>query len=457
MKLSAHKHQQIRLKNGLIAIALLCLFGSLAWLSNRYSTVVDLTGNSGNSLSPASQKLLASLPDAIHITAYIKKDPALRSQISQLIERYQRHKPTLTLAFIDPDSQPEKARELNIAATGAIIVDYQDRTEKLGFIDESSLTNALLQLANSEERWVTFLTGHGERAPDGTANFDLGQFGKELDRRKIKAQTINLVSMPSLPDNSALLVLTAPAVPFLAAEIAFIKDHIGKGGNLLILTDPGNPHLDVFLQQLGLRQLPGTLVDSSSKLYGIDDPSFVLASDYPAHPISQGFKTITVYPVTAALEIDGETNFRPDILLKSTEKSWTETGPIAGKIVFDPDGQEKQGPLAFAYALTRNFPSTSLGQAKNNDAEQRIIVVGDGDFLSNSYIGNVGNLDMGLRMVNWLIHDDQFIDIPAKTATDKTLQLSLTSVAVIGFGFLAAIPLWLMGMGFYIWRSRKRR
>jgi hypothetical protein len=60
-------------------------------------------------------------------------------------------------------------------------------------------------------------------------------------------------------------------------------------------------------------------------------------------------------------------------------------------------------------------------------------------------------------MVNWLIHDDQFIDIPAKTATDKTLQLSLTSVAVIGFGFLAAIPLWLMGMGFYIWRSRKRR
>jgi len=89
--------------------------------------------------------------------------------------------------------------------------------------------------------------------------------------------------------------------------------------------------------------------------------------------------------------------------------------------------------------------------------EQRIVVVGDGDFLSNSYIGNVGNLDMGLRMINWLIHDDRFIDIPAKIATDKSLQLSQISVAVIGFGFLVVIPLLLMGTGFYIWRKRKQR
>jgi len=35
-----------------------------------------------------SQKLLESLSDKIQITAYIKKDPALRSQISQLVDRY---------------------------------------------------------------------------------------------------------------------------------------------------------------------------------------------------------------------------------------------------------------------------------------------------------------------------------------------------------------------------------
>ncbi|MGZ4955432.1 MAG: GldG family protein [Methylobacter sp.] len=451
MKISPHKHQQIRLKNWAITLALLCLVGALAWLSTCYSSETDITKNNTNSLSQASQKLLESLPDKIQLTAYIKKDPGLRSQIAQLVERYKRHKVDLSLAFIDPDSQPEKVRELNVDATGAIIVEYQGRTEKLNFIDESSLTNALLQLANANERWVTFLTGHGERAPDGIANFDLGQFGKELDRRKIKAQSINLAAMPAIPDSSVLLVLSAPAVPLLTGEIELIKRYIRQGGNLLLLSDPGNHYLDALLQTLGLRQLPGTLVDSSSKLYGINDPSFVLTSEYIPHPITQGFQTLTLYPITAALEISEETDFQPVELLKSAAKSWTETGPIAGKILFDADGDEKQGPLAFAYALSR--PLTSSGQAQ----EQRIVVVGDGDFLSNAYLGNVGNLDMGLRMINWLIHDDRFIDIPAKIATDKSLQLSQINVAVIGFGFLIVIPLLLMGTGFYIWRKRKQR
>ncbi|MDP1773122.1 MAG: Gldg family protein [Methylobacter sp.] len=470
MKISPHKHQQIRFKNGLITLALLCIFGSLAWLSTRYSAETDITRNSSNSLSQASQKLLKSLPDKIQLTAYIKKDPSLRSQIAQLVARYKRHKTDLALTFIDPDSQPEKTRELNIDAAGVIIVEYQGRSEKLNFIDESSLTNALLQLANADERWVTFLTGHGERAPDGIANFDLGQFGKELERRKIKAQALDLATMPDIPGNSALLVLTAPAVSLLPAELELIKRYIRQGGNLLLLTDPGNHHLDAIEQLLGLRQLPGTLVDSKSTLYGINDPSFVLASDYLPHPITQGFQPITVYPVAAALEIGDETDFQPVELLKSASQSWTETGPIAGKIVFDADGDEKQGPLAFAYALTR--PSTGSGQvlstssgqagkplrqAQDRLVEQRIVVVGDGDFLSNAYLGNVGNLDMGLRMINWLIHDDRFIDIPAKIATDKSLQLSQISVAIIGFGFLIVIPLLLMATGFYIWRKRKQR
>jgi ABC-type uncharacterized transport system involved in gliding motility auxiliary subunit len=190
------------------------------------------------------------------------------------------------------------------------------------------------------------------------------------------------------------------------------------------------------------------IVDSSSTLYGVNDPSFILTSDYTPHPVTKGFKTLSLYPVVAALEIDGKTDFTTTPLLSSTEKSWTETGTIEGKIRFDANGQEKQGPLVFAYALTRTI---------NQHLQQRIIVVGDGDFLANAYIGNVGNLDMGLRLVLWLIHEDRFIDIPAKTATDKTLQLTQTAVAVIGFGFLIILPLLLTATGFIIWRKRKQR
>lgn len=447
MKMSRHLHQRIRLKNRFATLVLLIVFGSAAWLSNRYPWQVDITQNAGNTLSQASQKLLDTMSDPIRITAYIKKGLPIRLQITQLINRYIRQKKDIKIKFIDPDSVPEKARELNIGAEGLVLVEYQGRIEKLNFIDESSLTNALLQLAKAEERWVTFLTGHGERSPAGEANFDLGRFGKELIRRKIRAQTISLTTIQAIPDNSALLVLSAPTVPILPGEMDIIKKYLQRGGNLLLLSDPGNIQLAPVLKVLGLKQLPGTLVDATTNLYKITDPTFIIASEYTRHPITRDFQVISLFPATTGFEIEEESEFLSVPLLNSSARSWTEVQALTGKVRFDPDSHERQGPITFAYALTRTV----------KDAEQRVVVVGDGDFLANSYIDNVGNLDLGLRMVNWLVHDDRFIDIPAKTTPDKNLQLTQTSVAIIGFGFLIVLPLLLAATGFLIWRRRRRR
>jgi ABC-type uncharacterized transport system involved in gliding motility auxiliary subunit len=244
------------------------------------------------------------------------------------------------------------------------------------------------------------------------------------------------------------LVISAPAVPLMAGELSLIKQYLDKGGNLLLLTDPNNTQLTPLLNYLGIRVLAGTLVDGQSKLYGIDDPSFVLASEYSKHPITKGFQTITVYPTVSALEIEPTSPFESTALLSSAKQSWTETSPVTGKIRFDAGGVEKAGPLNFAYALTRDI---------DKNTQQRVVVIGDGDFLSNTYIGNVGNLDMGLRLINWLIHDDNFIDIPAKTTPDASLQLSPTAIAIISFGFLIMLPVLLLATGFWVWRKRNRR
>lgn len=437
-----------RLKNSLLTLALVGLLSGLATLSYYFTGQVDITGNASNTLSETSQKVVATLPDNIQITAYIKKDTGLRRQIEQLIDRYRAYKADISLTFIDPTSIPEKTRELNIGSEGVILVSYQGRVERLILIDEAALTNALLQLVNANERWVSFLSGHGERAATGIANFDLGTLGKTLDQRKIKAQSLNLATVPAIPDNSSLLVISAPAVALMNGELTLIKQYLDKGGNLLLLTDPNNSQLTPLLDYLGIRVLAGTLVDGQSKLYGIDDPSFVLASEYSKHPITKGFQTITVYPTVSALEVEPTSPFESIALLSSAKQSWTETSPVSGKIRFDAGGVEKAGPLNFAYTLTRDI---------NKDTQQRIVVVGDGDFLSNTYLGNVGNLDMGLRIINWLIHDDNFIDIPAKTTPDASLQLSNTAQAVIGFGFLIMLPVLLLATGFWVWRRRNRR
>jgi len=447
MKRSPYKHRQHRLKNRLVTLVLLCALAGLAWLSSRYTVQTDVTGNAANTLSPASQKVLATLPEKVQITAYIKKGLPIRAQIRQLIDRYRLYKLDLSLVFVDPQAQPDKVRELNIGSEGLVVVDYQGHSEKLNFIDESALTNALIQLANVKARLVVFLAGHGERAPDGIANFDLGEFSKELARRNIKSEAVNLATLPVIPENAALLVVSAPAVPLLPGEIAIIDNYIKQGGNLLLLTDPDNQYLSALEQALGIHQLQGTIVDAGSKLYGINDPSFIIAGEYVHHPVTKGFQTITLYPTVSALAIDKMPEYSAEVLFSSGKQSWTETGALGGGIHFDAAANEKQGPLAFAVALTRN----------RGETQQRIIVVGDGDFLSNTYLGNVGNLDMGLRMVNWLVHDDRFIEIPARTAIDNKLQLTKTAVALMGFGFLLGLPLLLIGTGFFIWRKRKQR
>ncbi|MEY3882586.1 MAG: hypothetical protein RIQ94_3382 [Pseudomonadota bacterium] len=80
-------------------------------MSNRYSFQTDLTNNDSNTLSLASQQVLSSIPDQVTIIAYIKKGQSIRTQITQLVDRYSRIKHDLKLTFIDPDLDPEQTRE----------------------------------------------------------------------------------------------------------------------------------------------------------------------------------------------------------------------------------------------------------------------------------------------------------------------------------------------------------
>ena len=84
-------------------------------------------------------------------------------------------------------------------------------------------------------------------------------------------------------------------------------------------------------------------------------------------------------------------------------------------------------------------------------------VIGDADFLSNRYLGNGSNLDIGVNLLNWLSHDDQLIAISPRPAPDTRLELSQPQqIAIAGF-FLILLPLGLLGSGLRIWLGRRKR
>jgi len=458
MKVTSRSRLNIRLQNILFVVLLLALAGMAAWLSTRYNYQADWTAGARNTLSPASRTLLKQLQGPISITAYARETPALRHAISELVNKYRRYKPDVTLTFVNPDGAPERVRQLGISVDGELLIAYQGRSEKLQEHSEQGLTNALQRVARADKRWVVFLSGHGERSPHGEANHDLGTWVRQLEQKGLTVQTVNLAGGAQIPDNTSMLVIASPQVNLLPGELTLIQTYLNNGGNLLWLHDPGALHgLEPVAEQLGVEFQRGVIVDPSTQMFGIERPEFALVAEYPLHPITRNLNTLTLFPAASGIDLQAPEGWEGAEFLTTQPRSWAETGEPKGEIAFDK-GSDIQGPLTLGVGLTRARPAKSdTVNTEPGPDEQRVAVIGDGDFLSNTYLGNGGNLNLGINIINWLSRDDNLIAINATTAPDTQLNLSRNAALLIGFGFLFALPLALFAAGWMIWLKRRRR
>jgi len=442
------RHQQNRpfQHTGFYLLVIIIVF-FLATLSIRYNWAWDWAEGDRNSLSDTSIKVIEKLQSPLTITSFSPEYRELRRRIRSVIAPYQRANSKVSLRFVTPSAQPALTRKLGIRASGELRLEYQGKAENLQTLDEQHITQVIQRLLAREQRWVVGLEGHGERALLGKANHDLGQFGSKLKNAGYPLSTINLGNTPTLPDNTQVLLLAGPQSSYLQGEISQIQQFLKKGGNLLWLAEPGEQFgLEAIAKQLHLTQLPGTVVDASGAQLGLDSPAILPISSYGEHPATKDIKQRTLLPHAMAMKIE-ETSWTVSPLLQSHSKSWNETGPLQGELTLNPEAWETPGPLSIGLALSRN----------HRGGEQRIVVIGDGDFLSNTYLGNGGNLNLGLNLIRWLTEDDLLLDIPARAAIDQKINLSDTAGAAIGFLFLFAIPALLLVSGLYLgWRRHSR-
>lgn len=458
MEITRRSRILLRLQSLVFTVLFVGVIGLLAWLSTQYVYQADWTVGGRNTISEDTRQLLGTLDEGIEVVAFAREDELLRKQIQSQIGTYQRFKSDITLEFVNPDTSPERVREQGVTIDGELVITYQGRSENLTSLSESSITNALLRLSRQGERWIVFLSGHAESDPHGEANFDLGLFGKELERGGFNVQQINLAENV-IPSNTNLLVIASPRVSLLPGEVEQIREWIDQGGNLLWFAEPGEQRgLTPLAEHLDIEFLPGTIVDATSQMFGVSNPSIIVVSGYPNQAITREMTAVTVFPEAAAIDIADSEVWETIPLLSTLNRSWTESGELAGEIQFDADSDERAGPLDLGVALTRSLPAGDGGETDGEESrEQRIVVIGDGDFLSNTYLGNAGNLDLGLNIVNWLSHDEDYIDIRIKSAPDTSLELGRIAQGVIGLGFLIGLPLLLLLTGAIIWLRRRRR
>ena len=433
-------------QNRIISLLVIAICLTLLWLNHRVNSRIDVSANSRHSLASTTIDTLGILPEELNVIAIIGPDQRQREAITELIDRCRAFKPDIALEFINPQTNPDRVRQLVAAPGGELILQHNGRERRLNNLSERSFTQALHQLSRTSDRTLAFITGHQERSPDAQTNNDYAYLNAGLQRSGLSSMVLSLVSVPRIPDNIDVTVLAAPLTPLFPGEVASVLDYVNRGGNLLWLIEGSSlAGLKALALELGVEVMPGTVIDASSQAYGADSPTFAIIDSYPAHPVNEGLTSPVLLPQARALAITPLAGQSLLPLLITGENSWTETGSVEGAVKFDKDSDEQKGPLTLAVGIEREI----------NGRTQRIAIVGDADLFASTWIGNGANQDYGERLINWLAADDQLITFDTVKPRDSMVELTKQQILILGAGFLLVLPMLLLIISFYRWYRQK--
>lgn len=232
---------------------------------------------------------------------------------------------------------------------------------------------------------IVFLSGNNEA--DIAGKSDRG-YADLLANRSRRVSMINQgfdidtvdLNRQDLPAHTDILVMADPTVAFGDAALGRLKQYIQAGGNMLITTNPGRQSvINPVLATFGVKVKEGTLVkpdkdlsqDHIAAVYaktaaGIDQ-NIVLLQEAKRSVILKG---------AAALVLDSAVDFSVQPLLQSPEAGWNKAARMDGNapaLEFNAAEGDEKGVFPISAALKR----------KINGREQRIIVSGDADYISN--------------------------------------------------------------------------
>ena len=451
--MQANRKLRVRLaiQGGLFLALFLALVMLVAFIARDYRKEIDLTRNARNSLSQPTLDILRRLDGPVSVTAYaVAKDPAganLHKVIEERLRPYTKAKPDFKVAYVDPREDPKRAAAAQIRTPAELVIEYRKRVEHmpLGEFNEQAFASALMRLMRGSASLVLWLEGHGERRLDGIANHDLGEFGRQLEQKGMKLNSLNLALAQGVPSNAAALVIASPQSDLQPDEVKKIQGYVESGGNLLWLIDPEPLRgLSPIAEALGLVLTPGTIVDFTARPRS-GPPVFAVATNYGSHPITAAFRYNTMFPYARQIGVTESEEWRVTPLVEAAQRGWVEMGPLDDKPTFDK-ARDLPGPAIIAVAFERMV----------GDRQQRVVVVGNGSFLSNTYLGNGGNLQLGTAMLNWLTTEDSLVAVDPRPPPDTRLEIGQMTLYGIAFGFLLALPLLFVMTGVVIWWRRRR-
>jgi ABC-type uncharacterized transport system involved in gliding motility auxiliary subunit len=426
-----------------VIIASLSFIVGSNYLANSSTLRWDITNDKQHTLSANTVEFVSVLERKVQFTAFYVGVPP--KYLQDLFKEYERTSGGLVMTeIIDPIEQVAYAAKFGNVINSQeqkVIVQSGNNRKDVDFtqdtLSEERLTNAIASVSRTQKT-VYFLTGHGEYSTINEENTGLSTFSQLLADNNILSKPLMLGISQSIPEDCDVLIIAGPKNQLTQDEETLIEDYLLKGGDALFLiehtvvTTPDkplsaeqmqkNPDLNSLLNKWGLNVESDIVVDLTSHVG--DDVGSPATKNYQKHKaITEGLDyTFYVRPRSITLLENRRPNIKHAVIAStaSTTNSWAETNRNLD-VKFDKN-VDTAGPVALSYVVIDEKNTENIKDGKTSDT--RLIVFTDADFLTNVYIDQYSNAQMGLNVVNWLSELDYKTFLGDKKMAVERLDLT---------------------------------
>ena len=470
-----------------VTVALLgMLFILINWVASRRYVRADLTRNKIATLSELTVQTLAELKTPVTLTMFYQpsvhgadgseRPVRLYPLILDLLDQYKAKSNKITVELVDPYRDLARAQQLaklyEVEDVNLLIISAGDRHKRLtdtdladydfgtmtatgeprvkAFKGEEAVTGAILAVTQETAPRLWFITGHGEKTlagAEGQPPAELADLKKALEQQNMTAEAVTLLERTEIPLDVRLVVIVGPTHRYVDREVDLLDAYLQHGGRLFALLDPmADAGLDGLLSRWGVTLGNNIVVDPARQLQGIS-PGNLFVATYTDHAIVRKMKTLfTLFPLARSVQpmMPLPQGITASPLALTSPAGWGETQTSAEAFEFN-EGQDLKGPVPVAVAAER------AGQTRT-----RLVVFGDSEFVLNGQLNNVGNRDMALGAVNWLLDTESRIAIGPKPLVSMRLNLAGLALAQLQWFSILALPFLSAVAGAGMWWVRRQ-
>ena len=441
-------------------------------------THIDLTREKVYTPSATAMAVVDELRTPVRITYFYRSEDPIGQRARNILEVMGRRNPLLTVITVDPDKQPELARREGVRLYNAAIVEAAGRRILIQGTDEAEIAIGIQRVLRTRSLTVCFLEGHGEFSMDGfefhthlegatdhshgeasshiieTAGHGVGRLRRVLEAQGYATRKLVLATTDAVSGDCTVLLAANPRATFLPAESAALRSYLAGGGSALLLLDLGfvpEPGLSTLLSDLGARLEQQVVVDPLSHYHR--DAEMVAVTGYDPHPITRtlsltffpGIRPLTLTKPAAGVEVTP--------ILQSSRDSYSR--PVAPAEARTTEGSSAAPAAQVADVRPRVLGIAAEGTLAVGAPPFRAVVIGDGDFASNSFLPYMANSDLLVAAVRWLAREDQGTAVRTRIPVPPMILLTGAQSRWLFIFIVVLLPLAVIGIGGLVWWRRR--